>query len=245
MSILTGSAVIADVVATTKISADGEALPKQYRSDGEVSTPMLLNTHLSEGNVRGPTMYDQTPRKQKQRKLRKESIQDHASTYKVLTELAYASSGLTFGQVIRGDADDSMKKIRKLISRRSNLWRFLVGPVVRQPKRLKVVPVMRYGSQIDALLDSGAVLNLISTKLCDQLSLEPKDSSKKINSNGSSAVCKGIIYNVPIAFGGMSVPLDFLVIDGPLFDIIVGCPTLEMLHACLDLGSQQVKMRIA
>lgn len=50
---------------------------------------------------------------------------------------------------------------------------------------------------------------------------------------------------VSFSFLGMSVPLDFLVIYGPPFDIIVGFPTLETLQACLDLGNQQVKIRIA
>lgn len=60
-----------------------------------------------------------------------------------------------------------------------------------------------------------------------------------------SALRKGIRHEVPISFGGMSVLLGFLVIDGLWFGVIVGHPTLETLQVCIDLGTQQVKMKIA
>lgn len=105
-----------------------------------------------------------------------------------------------------------------------------VGPVGRQPKSLKAVLELIYGPQTEALLDSGALPCLMSTKLCGQLSLEPKDTSKAINvANGSSAVCKGILHDVPISFRSMSVTLDFHVNDGPHFDIVVGYTTFEKL----------------
>lgn len=51
---------------------------------------------------------------------------------------------------IRKDADDAKQEIGKLISRKSNVLRLCVEPVVRQPKSLTWDPFMIYRTEIEA-----------------------------------------------------------------------------------------------
>ena len=55
-------------------------------------------------------------------------------------------------------------------------------------------------------------------------------------------MCIGILKDVPNTLWDATVHLDFLVVDGIPFDVIIGPPSLEDLQACLDLGKQLVKV---
>lgn len=85
----------------------------------------------------------------------------------------------------------------------------------------------------------------MSSKLYDRLELEPKFTTKKItDANKQSAVCRRILYNIPICFRDVSVSSDFLFIDGFPFDMILCCMTRESFRAYLDHGIHHVKMKI-
>lgn len=50
--------------------------------------------------------------------------------------------------------------------------RLFASPVTSEPRRLKLVPVSIFGNEVQALLDSGAVPNLISSELASELDID-------------------------------------------------------------------------
>lgn len=88
-----------------------------------------------------------------------------------------ASTSLTFGQLIRGDGEKAKSEIRRLLTRGARVRRNVTDAVPGsspnlRPRRLKVVKIKIFGLDTEALLDSGAVFNLISSKLCKKLSVD-------------------------------------------------------------------------
>ena len=62
-------------------------------------------------------------------------------------------------------------------------------------RRLRVVTLKVYGIESEALLDSGAVPNIISPKLVAKLSLSPQPTGKHITvTDGGNAPCLGRFF---------------------------------------------------
>ena len=161
----------------------------------------------------------------------------------MLPELARAPFTPKFGQLIRGDADEAKSEIRRLFS--SKIGRSVYAQVGSLPRRLKVVSVLVYGTETQALLDSGAIPNLMSDRLAVLLFLSPEATTKKITvADETAAKVHGTVGKVPVSFAGLKNQLDFLVVEGNSFDVIIGCLALEELQGCLDLGQQQVTITV-
>ena len=95
------------------------------------------------------------------------------------------------------------------------------------------------------MLDSGAIQNLMSDRLAALLSLSPEATTKTISvAEGTAVKVHGTVGKVPVSFAGLKDQLDFLVVEGTPFDGIIGCPALEKVQACLDLGQQQVTITV-
>ena len=78
-----------------------------------------------------------------------------------------------------------------------------------------------YGTVAQALLDSGAVPNLISPQLVSKLCLTPQPSKKRIMvANRGNAPCIGALLQVITSLGELTVNLDYLVVEGTPFDLI-------------------------
>lgn len=128
---------------------------------------------------------------------------------------------------MHGDVKIAEKELRRLFTplhARSKPKGPIANPAVISGAggMLKVVPVKIYASDSFALLDSGAVPNLISSKFVEQLNLVRKSTSKPITFlDGSNSTCMGRVCSVPITLGTLTIQLDFrLVKDAPLGTII-------------------------
>lgn len=238
-----------EVVAATKRSAEGEALPKQMRTGEEIAVPRLLNpapvaptgipVQPQEPMIRRPG------RKKKRNIAKKASLEEHVRKYNVVSELANAPSGLTFGQLVRGDAESARKEINRLLTKKVRRGRGFAGHAETRPRRLRLVTVQVYGSDAQALLDSGAVPNIVSPQLVKRLSLTPEATTKHITvANGKNASCIGALHQIPVSFGGLVSKMDFLVVSGAPYDVIIGLPSLEELQTCMDLGQQHVEVTV-
>ena len=180
-------------------------------------------------------------RTRKKRTSKKNAVQKHSGKYDVVSSLVNAPSGLTFVQLIRGDGDEAKKEIRRLFTSRPR--RSVAASIGTLPKRLKVVAVQVYGTQMRALLDSGAIPNVMNASVASKLSLSPKPTSTKITVR-QKTTCLGSIEDVPVSFNGTVTSLNFLVVARSPVDILIGYPTLEELQACIDLGHRSVRMVI-
>ena len=252
-----------DIVAITKRTADGEPLPKQPRTNEEEEqrpmddTPsqpsssmpqvqMVPTRHVPRTYALPKEPRNKTNRKTgkaKRKTTKKEKIHDHVGKYNLITEFANASSGLTFGQLLRGDATEATKMIRKLFARPRATPAAVAEPISRNQKILRVVNVRVYGTDCSALLDSGAVPNIISHALAEKLALAPTETHRRIRvADGSITPCLGFLSDVPLTFDDLTVYADFLVVRGPPFDVIVGIDLLTAINASLDFGRQMVRV---
>ena len=200
-----------EVVAVTKRNVDGEPLPKQLKTHEEVAIHRLLDPPVPFEVQRRALTPDAGPRRSYQKKKlkktsKKTSLQEHVGKYNVISELANAPSGLTFGQLIRGDADVAKKEIGRLFTKQGGRRRVFAGHADMKPRRLRLVTLKVYGTEGEALLDSGAVPNIISPKLVVKLCLSPQPTGKRITvADGGNAPCLGSLLQMPTSFGGLVV----------------------------------------
>ena len=105
------------MVAAAKRNAEGEALPKQRRTQEKAAISYLLNPPTAAGLGQGagaipPFLTSQRRTRHKKAgktTTKRAALQEHVGKYNVIAELANDSSGLTFGQLIRGDAEAAKK----------------------------------------------------------------------------------------------------------------------------------------
>ena len=154
---------------------------------------------------------------------------------------ANAPSEFKFGQMIRVDGDEAKKVICRLLNSRAR--RPVVASIGTFPKRLKVVSVEVYGTQMRALLDSVAIPNATNASVAWTLSLYPKVTWTKIAvANGQKKTCVGSTEEFNISFNVYVTLLNSLVGEGAPIYILIAYPTLEELEDCIDLSQQSVKM---
>ena len=140
-----------EVVAVTKPNADGEPLPKQLKTHEEVAIPRLLNPPVPFEMQRRISPPRSGPKRSHQRKkakkvTKKTSLQEYVKKYNV-SELANASSGLTFEQLVCGDADVAKKEIVRLFAKQRVRGRAFAGHANTRSRRLRLVTVKVYGTE--------------------------------------------------------------------------------------------------
>ena len=183
-----------------------------------------------------------TSRKSKQARSSVKDLASFVKKYNLLAEFSAAPCGITFGQLLRGDADEARLELRKLI-RSTPRNRLFASPVTTAPKRLMLIPIKMQGEYIQALLDSGAVPNLMSTEIATDLSLKIEPTTKKITvADGTMARCRGVVSDLPVHMDRIVCPMDFLVVDKPPVNVIIGMPTMETLRTRIDLGLRTVRL---
>ena len=237
----------AEVVAVTKRTVDGEPVPKQTRVEGIIPLSSLLNPATGpKGSISKVTSKEKKVKKKKKTKSGNLSVQHHVGVYDVISELAKASSGLTFGQLARGDAEDAKNKLRRILSPGAKGKRSVAAPVNEVSRRLKIIRIAVGGAEADSLFDSGAIPKLVSSRLCRKLSLNVIETDRRITvASGQKSGVTGIVTDVPFDMGNdIVVSMDCLVIDNPPFDVIIGQPALEALQAVIDFGKQEVRLTV-
>ena len=175
-------------VAAMKRDAGGQPVNKRVRIDGEGDEVLVDNARpparrrpaftVPEG---APVPIRNTPPRKKGNKrvgvTRKKSIVQEMSKrveqYDLLTSLAQASSGITFGQIDRGDVDNVRKELQKALSGKSKKSSVNAtgehGEGFVPPNRHQVVRLTVHSEPVYALLDSGAIPNVMSLELARRL----------------------------------------------------------------------------
>ncbi len=233
-----------EAVVTTKRDQEGNPMSKKQKILDSYRDQDLIMPPKITPNLRSKPRKTQKARKNKPRKgLDFKDILSYVKKYNLSAELAAAPSGLTFGQLLRGDAEEARKDLKKILNSKSVSR--INNTVSDSPRRLKLVSLRIHGFKVQALFDSGAIPDLISQEIAESLDMRILPTNKSITvANGTSSTCVGKVENVPVMFSKKRVELSFLVVDGLPFDIIVGCPTMESLETCIDLGKRCVSMQV-
>lgn len=151
----------------------------------------------------------------------------HVGKYNTLAELATATTGLTFSQLLRGDTTEPQKTLKKIRKSRPRT-KVLVAPVIIPSRILKVVSLHIHGNKVLTLLDSRAGPNLISASSASNMGLDINGTSRKITfADGTSKECLGLELAVLTIFGHLMISLDYLVVKSLSFATIVGCASVQ------------------
>lgn len=113
-------------------------------------------------------------KKKPKEKLAEQGLSEYSTRYDVVSELVSASSSTHFSHLIRGGVNKGETNIRRILSRGARVRRNVAAAETapgKRPCRLKVVSTKAYGSEAEALLHFGAVLNPISENLYNKLDL--------------------------------------------------------------------------
>ena len=87
---------------------------------------------------------------------------------------------MTFGQLIRGDGGDAKKEICRMLSKNVKTRRVVAAPVSKRLRCLKIIGFQVCGILVEASLDSRAIPNLISARLCEEIGINFEYNPKKI-----------------------------------------------------------------
>ena len=94
-----------------------------------------------------------------------------------------------------------------------------------------------------SLLNIGAVPNLISTKFAEKVDAHVEKSSKSIRvANGDVVDRVGVVKNVPVVFDDITVPLDFIVLNNTVHEVLIGMHTLSVIRERFDFVKQEFSM---
>lgn len=89
-----------------------------------------------------------------------------------------------------------------------------------------------------AFFDLFVVPNLISKSLVRYLCLKSTPTTRRIiAADGTISKYMGTADKVSVFFGDPKVNVDFLIMTDLPLDKIIGCPTMEKLGTCIDLGN--------
>ena len=173
----------------------------------------------------------------------REEFRKRVEQFDLLTSIAQTPTELTQEQLIRGDADRLKAGLRKVLSGKVLSSALAINPSTA-PQRHQVVRIQVYSEDTHALLDSGAIPNIISAQMVEKINLELKPTQRSIKvSNGSTERWSGIAKIVPVRFGEITVYLDFFVLPEVPYKVIIGATSLTDNRARIDMYDQYVKIR--
>lgn len=160
----------------------------------------------------------------------------HARKYDVATELANAPYGVTFDQIIDGDAGEAKVKLGRMLSCCG------VTVSVNEVKgsmaecKLQVVDTKVRGMAATSL-DTGAIEHVLSSNLARRLalSLKPKDKSITIPTRRKFLVL-GMVQTGTVTFDTLVANSDRFFFEACPFEAVVGRPTMRPIRCCIDIG---------
>lgn len=114
----------------------------------------------------------------------------------------------------------------------------------REDHRLRVLTVATLdvcGNRAESLMDYGAIPNVMSLALAERLSIKAEYTTRSITVvTGERSNVVVILRDVPARLDTFEQKMYFLVVNGALFDIMVGYPSMESMEGILD-GAKRVE----
>lgn len=123
---------------------------------------------------------------------------------------------MTVKHLPRGKAVDAKREMAKIFSWKRHAKLNMAGDGKYQRRRVMKTALLKVsGTQAQALLDSGAITNVLLKALTDFRGTEPGKRNSRITAvTGKNSPVIGILNNVLIQIGDRKVKLSFLVVKG-------------------------------
>jgi deoxyuridine 5'-triphosphate nucleotidohydrolase len=99
---------------------------------------------------------------------------------------------------------------------------------------------------VTAVVDTGSGVTIVSKPMVDRLEWEIEAATKRkfIVADGHKAVPLGRIFNVPIKFGPVTLPVHVLVVDTDSYDLVIGMDWLTKANATIDTNAMKMHIEI-
>lgn len=162
----------------------------------------------------------------------------------MVSSLANAPSGLTFGKLLRGDKVEKKVERSRLLYTHTKKKVEMVFETHENHARiiLKVTRLNFYGRKAYTLMKSGAIPNLMSKKIVERLYVKPEEATRTITvGTGDKSPVVKMLTAVRVAFADMVVDLELLVVDGFTLDVVIGDPKMEHLPGIIEIEKRTVR----
>lgn len=173
----------------------------------------------------------------------KGKLDKHAGMYNVVEERAFALVEITFGQVIRQDADDAKKDRRRIF-----LDKYPPAELFKPNPSWKNLGFqlswLRYTqNNVEWVLGTRVIPKFLSAPHNEDILLEPLIMNRETHfSNGTTMLVPGVLQDVQVKFCSAPFSLHFFGVENSSFNVIGGCTPLKKLGACVDLGTPKMSL---
>lgn len=175
------------------------------------------------------------------------ALEKQINKYVVASDHANAFTGLSVERIWRGDSVEAQKELCKLLCSTMSRCRVNAAnkPADLQKRILKLCLVHVCGSECLALLDTGAVPNIISNILLNRLGINAKTTKITITvASAANTKYTALIHDIHVMFGEVTTHMKLLVIERVQVDKLIGVTKLEQLKASVDLGDQFLDLKV-
>ncbi len=179
-------------IAPVKRKGEGEPLPKNPRRENEEETMPVSSPPIRKPSAPNPVpsrvLKTATSKKKKssRRKTSKTSVAkelgDRVEKYDLMNSFVQTSAGISFDQLLRGDAVQERGELQKLFAHITKAAAPVPEstPTVKTANRHEFALLKAYGKEVYALLYSGAIRNVMSRFLSESLRLSSMTTTRRI-----------------------------------------------------------------
>jgi len=183
--------------------------------------------------IEAPEVPNQGMKMPDKRLPRKSAISNHVDPFKLLNHVLNAKVELAVGEVFAVSRElsqmlaDSIKP--KTAKAQAPVGLTTSGSGFRAKTRGLLIKVTMEcdGNPIQAIIDTGSQLNIVSERTCKSLIRRPIDYSASISmndANGGEGKLAGVVENVPLNFGSVKTRANLYVGAHVPFDLLLGRP---------------------
>ena len=183
--------------------------------------------------VEAPDVPNQVAKVPDKRLPRKSAISNHVDPFKLLNHVLNAKVELAVGEVF-GVSRELSQMLADSIKPKAAKAQVPVGLATsgsgfRAKTRGLLIKVTMEcdGNPIQAIIDTGSQLNIVSERTCKSLIRRPIDYSAPISmndANGGEGKLTGVVENVPLDFGSVKTRANLYVGPHVPFDLLLGRP---------------------
>lgn len=166
----------------------------------------------------------------------------------MIRALSNASTGILFGQLWQGNDVGVRKELDRLFGRgkqKLGVVEEFGGEDIQEEEKkcLAMIFVSVHGTNLIALMNFGAIPNVLSSTVAKRLALNLEQSIKMVTvADGSKSLVKGKLARVPVLLESLEAEIYFVVIHNIPFDLVIGRPRLKRIGGMLDFLTEVARL---
>jgi len=235
---------------TTKNQPKPVGIPKEIKNKGKTRDPVPVDIHKPRydgandeqiiEDIISPAskdilMQDPAPIKASENKiaerkpLRKSAVSAHINPFKILDQVLSTKVELAVGEVIGVSRELSMLLADSIKVKNQTFTPVGLATSFRTKTRGLLIKLAMEcdGNSIQAIVDTGSQLNIVSEGACNAKIHRPIDRKTSVSmndANGGEGNLHGIVKNVPLNCGGVMTQANLYVGSHVPFDLLLGRP---------------------